>query len=42
VGDGNILVEMGWGKEEVWDVEQLKGGWGGGGREWNMKCKNEL
>jgi hypothetical protein len=31
---------MGWGGEEVWDVEQLKGEWVG--REWNMECKNEL
>jgi hypothetical protein len=27
---------MGWGGEEVWDVEQLEGEWGGGG-EWNIK-----
>jgi hypothetical protein len=24
--------------EEVWNVEQSKGGWGGG-REWNMEYK---
>jgi hypothetical protein len=29
------------GREEVWDVEQLKGGWGGAGnRIWSIK--NEL
>jgi hypothetical protein len=36
---GGIHVETG-GGEEVWDVEQLEGGWEGG--EWNMECKNEL
>jgi hypothetical protein len=35
---GGIQVAMGWGGEEVCDVEQLEGGWGWGG-EWNMKCK---
>jgi hypothetical protein len=25
------------GREEVWDVEQMEGGWGGG--EQNMECK---
>jgi hypothetical protein len=30
-------VEPGWGGEEVWDVEQSKGGWRG--REWNKECK---
>jgi hypothetical protein len=28
---------VGW--EEVWDVEQMEGGWGGGCGEWNRKCK---
>jgi hypothetical protein len=28
---------MGWGGEEVWDVEQTEGGWGGG--EWNIEYK---
>jgi hypothetical protein len=28
-GWGGIHVEMGWGGEEVWDVEQSEGGWGG-------------
>jgi hypothetical protein len=37
VGDGAINVEMGWGREEVWDMEQINGGWWG--REWNMECK---
>jgi hypothetical protein len=34
-------VETGWGGEEVWDVEQSEGGWGGAG---NGICsiKNEL
>ena len=27
---GDIHVETEWGGEEVWDVEQLEGGWGGG------------
>jgi hypothetical protein len=30
-------MEMGWGGKEVWDVEQMEGGWGRG--EWNMECK---
>jgi hypothetical protein len=34
-------MEMGWGGEEVWDVEQSEDGWGEG-REWNMECKNIL
>jgi hypothetical protein len=33
-------VETGWGREEVWDVEQSEGGWGSW--EWNMECKNKL
>jgi hypothetical protein len=33
--------ERGWGGEEVWDVEQLEGGWGGAGNGiWSVK--NEL
>jgi hypothetical protein len=36
---GGIHVETGWGGEEVWDVEQLEGGWWGGGQEWNLDCK---
>jgi hypothetical protein len=32
---------MGWGGEEVWDVEQLEGGWGEAGNGiWSVK--NEL
>jgi hypothetical protein len=31
---------MGWGGEEVWDVEQLEGGWGDGNRIWSVN--NEL
>jgi hypothetical protein len=29
-----IHMETGWGGEEVWDVEQLESGWGGG---WGME-----
>lgn len=31
MGDGSIQVEAGWGREEVWGVEQSEG---------NMECKN--
>jgi hypothetical protein len=31
-------VEMEWGGEEVWDVEQSAGVWED--MEWNMECKN--
>ena len=35
---GDIHVEMGWGGEEVWDVEQLDGRWGGAGNGiWSVK-----
>jgi hypothetical protein len=37
---GGILVEMGWGGEEVWDVVKMESRWQGVGREWNMECKN--
>jgi hypothetical protein len=37
VGIRDIYVEIGWGGEEVWDVEQLEGRYGC--REWNMECK---
>jgi hypothetical protein len=30
VAVGDIHLEMGWGGEEVWDVEKLEGGWGTG------------
>jgi hypothetical protein len=31
-------MEMGWGGEEVWYMEQLEGGWGGVGNGiWNVK-----
>ena len=31
-------METGWGGEEVWDVEQLEGGWAGAGNEiWSVK-----
>jgi hypothetical protein len=29
-------MEMGWSGEEVWDVEQSEGGWGGRGMEYGM------
>jgi hypothetical protein len=39
--DGCIHVETRWGEEEVWDVEQLEGRWGGmGDGIWSVK--NEL
>ena len=37
-GVRGIHMETGWGREEVWDVEQSEGRWGGG-REWNIECK---
>jgi hypothetical protein len=41
VENGGILVEMGYGREEVWDVEQLEGGRGEAGNGiWSVK--NEL
>ena len=41
VESGGIRMEMGWGGEEVWDVEQSEGGWGGAGNGiWSVK--NEL
>jgi hypothetical protein len=37
------MWKQGWVGEEVWDVQQLEGGLGGGVvREWNMECKNKL
>ena len=37
-GGGSIHVEMGWGGEEVWDVEQSEGGWGKAGIGiWSVK-----
>jgi hypothetical protein len=36
VGGGGIHVEMGWGKEEVWDVEQMEGEWGCQGIEYGV------
>ena len=33
-------MEMGWGGEEVWDVEQTEGRWGVGNGIWSVK--NEL
>ena len=36
-GGGGIHMEMGWGGEEVWDVEQSEGGWvGGQGMEYGV------
>ena len=42
-GEGNSMwrLETAWGGEEVWDVEQSEGGWGGAGNGiWSVK--NEL
>jgi hypothetical protein len=37
-GCWGIHLEMGWGGEEMWDLEQLKGGWGMVGNEtWSVK-----
>jgi hypothetical protein len=36
---GGIHLETGCGGDEVWDVDQSKGGWGN--REWNIKYKNK-
>ena len=33
---GGIHMETGWDGEEVWDVEQLEGGWEGQGIEYGM------
>jgi hypothetical protein len=42
-GDMGIHVEMGWGAEEVWDVEQLEGGWRGVGNEiWSVKYELQI
>jgi hypothetical protein len=41
VGIGGIHVEMGWGWEELWGIEQLDGGWRRAGNGiWSVK--NEL
>jgi hypothetical protein len=33
-------METGWGGDEVWDVEQLEGRWGGAGNGiWSVKNK---
>jgi hypothetical protein len=37
-GELDIHVEKGWGGKDVWDGEQLEGGWGVA--KWNMECKN--
>jgi hypothetical protein len=39
VGGGGIHVGTGWGREELWDVEQSESGWGWGGK-WNMEYKS--
>ena len=39
---GDIHVEMGWGGEEVWDVEQTEGGWGAGNGIWSVKNKLKI
>jgi hypothetical protein len=30
-------MEMGWSREERWDVEQSEGRWGAGNEIWNVK-----
>jgi hypothetical protein len=35
-----IHMETGWGGKEVWDVEQLEGGWEP--RKWNVEYNNKL
>ena len=43
MGGGGIHVEMGWSGEEVWDVEQSEGGWGGAGNGiWSVKNKLKI
>jgi hypothetical protein len=37
-GGGGIHLEMGWGEEKVWDVDQRRGGWRA--EKWNMESKN--
>jgi hypothetical protein len=37
-----IHVEMGWGGEEVWDVEQSEGGWGMGNGIWSARNKLKI
>jgi hypothetical protein len=42
-GGGDIHVEMGWDREEVWDVEQSECGWGGAWNEiWSVKSKLQI
>jgi hypothetical protein len=33
----DIHLELGWGGEEVWDVEQSEGEWGAGNGIWSIK-----
>ena len=35
-------MEIGWGGEEVWDMEQLEGRWWGGAGKGIWSVKNEL
>ena len=43
MGAGSIHMETRWGGEEVWDVEQLEGGWGGAGNGiWSVKNKLKI
>jgi hypothetical protein len=38
-----IHMEIEWGEEEVWDVEQLEGGWGGGENGiWSVKSELQI
>ena len=40
--NGDIHVETGWGREDVWDVEQSEGGWVGGAGNGIWSVKNKL
>jgi hypothetical protein len=33
---GGIYMEMGWSGEEVWNMEQSEGSWGGQGMEYGV------
>jgi hypothetical protein len=35
-------MEMEWGGEEVWNMEELEGGWGAGNEIWSVKNKLKI
>jgi hypothetical protein len=37
-----IHVELRWGREEVWNVEQTEGGWRVGNGIWSVKNKLKI